>query len=66
MIPRRFAWLLRDPETMADADLGRGHACRICRATGRGETAIRPGRDLVQHWRGHRAEKLTDETGETL
>jgi len=59
MIPRRYAWLLRDPETMCDADLGHGHACRVCRATGRGETRL-PATAVHAHWVGHRAEKLTD------
>lgn len=63
MIPRRYAWLMRDTQTMADADLGRGHACRICRVTERGETRLRAA-DLNAHLAAHRREKLTDTDGE--
>ncbi len=60
MIPKRYAWLLRDTATCFDADLGRGHACRVCRALGRGETALRP-TQLDAHVGSHRREKVSQD-----
>lgn len=65
MIPRRYTWLLRDTATAFDGDLGHGHACRICRATERGETRLRA-RDLDRHLSDHRREKLVNDDQPTL
>ncbi len=60
MIPNRYTWLLRDVETLFDDDLGRGHACRVCRALERGETRLRPGH-LESHRARHLVEKVTQD-----
>lgn len=60
MIPRRYAWMLRDEGVCFDTNYGFGHGCRLCSALERPTPRMQK-RALPSHLAAHRREKVTSE-----